>query len=666
MKKMASTNKLNTSRRELRNIGLILLLALVHGLLYIALLPPWQHYDEPNHFEYVWMINTFGRLPQADDHDNEFSRELVASLLDNGFYDSSVEVPELPPAGEKLKTPGYSQLAEPPLYFIFASLPLFLVQSASIENQMYAVRLVSLTLFLISILAGWGVAKELTPDGHSLRWMVPLTMALLPGFVDVMTAVNSDAGAVAVFSLFLWGSVRIVKRGFSIADFLWVTVSAGLAYLTKNTAYFALLLYPVVLMFSVFRGRFRRLAWVITGIISATLLAVSITWGDAAYWYRATSQAEPTRLQDVGVVAGDSALQLNTKAEVTPNWLVPVFQPLPAGVGEKLRGKTVTFGFWIWADEPVEITSPILNTPSQNFSQSIEVGREPKFYAFSVKMPEDAERTWVTLSNRFSSKIQAGIIYYDGLVLVEGERPIHEPPQFNSPDGAVGVWGGQPFINLIRNPSGETAWPRVRPIFDDLGARVLPDNTRPSLILTSIIDWSASNFLYINSAQRLFNTFWAWFGWGHIPLMDGNRFLYQFLLLFTFVVGFGTVIGIVRRRRAIRWDIVLILGMSLIFSWGITWLRGPVYLAVPHIYLPVARHAYPSIISVVLVICFGWLEICYRLDNGLRRISKDREGLLAALNRGLPNNLQYIIFFAIFVVLDLLSVVSIGRYYYVS
>ena len=31
---------------------LLLLVGLVHGLIYVFLVPPWQHYDEFNHFQY--------------------------------------------------------------------------------------------------------------------------------------------------------------------------------------------------------------------------------------------------------------------------------------------------------------------------------------------------------------------------------------------------------------------------------------------------------------------------------------------------------------------------------------------------------------------------------------------------------------------------------------
>ena len=35
---------------------LLVCLSFIRGLLYVSLVPPWGHYDEPTHFEYVWLI----------------------------------------------------------------------------------------------------------------------------------------------------------------------------------------------------------------------------------------------------------------------------------------------------------------------------------------------------------------------------------------------------------------------------------------------------------------------------------------------------------------------------------------------------------------------------------------------------------------------------------
>ncbi|MCZ7552822.1 MAG: hypothetical protein M5U05_09600 [Anaerolineales bacterium] len=42
----------------------ILVLAGISGLVFIFIMPAWQHYDEPNHFEHVWLAANLERLPQ--------------------------------------------------------------------------------------------------------------------------------------------------------------------------------------------------------------------------------------------------------------------------------------------------------------------------------------------------------------------------------------------------------------------------------------------------------------------------------------------------------------------------------------------------------------------------------------------------------------------------
>ena len=91
--------------------------------------------------------------------------------------------------------------------------------------------------------------------------MVPLTLALLPGFVDGMTALNDDVVAVAVFSVFLWGCVRLVRRDFSWVNLLWATAAAILCYFTKSTSFIALPILLVALLFCTLRGRRRKWAW---------------------------------------------------------------------------------------------------------------------------------------------------------------------------------------------------------------------------------------------------------------------------------------------------------------------------------------------------------------------------------------------------------------------
>ena len=649
--------------KDLRSLLLVLFLALVHGLVYVFLVPPWQHYDEPNHFEYVWLAANLDRVPKSGDYNPKMSRQVLKSMLANGFYDRMASAPVIGSPKNKVIIPGYGQLSEPPLYYLFASLPLRLLHSRSIDAQLVAARLVSLVFYLVTVLSAWGIARELVPFGHPLRWMLPLTVVLLPGFTDLMTAVNNDVAAVAVFSLFLWGGVRLILRGFSIIGFLWVVGSAFLAFFTKNTALVAWLLLPVALLFSLLRGKLRRLAWGLLFACMVLVLALGISWGDAAFWYRANSQEQPTRYASDKAVLGDHVLQLDLQAEVTPTWLSPLFQPLPVIDGWELREKTVTLGVWMWAANPIEIPTPSVNTPSISISQLVSVGQEPAFFAFHASLPADAVHTWVAMQ-----KLPSGMkemIFYDGLVLAEGERPIDRPPQFSTQDGSQGEWGDQPFVNFLRNPSAEQAGPRIRPILDNLSAKVLPVNTRLSLVLTSFLDWPAAGNFYLVSARHLFQTFWARFGWGHIPLI-GERYSYWLLAGFTLVALFGCIVGVIRREKGIPWDLIAFMGIGFAAAWGANLARGATTLGLPQQYVPVARHAYPLIIPTVLFLCLGWLEVFYIANSFDRRPLTETAGSQVATSMNSPNLThvyQLVIYFSLLVLLDLASLASIARFF---
>ena len=176
-------------------LGIVLVIALVHGLIYVALIPPWQHYDEPRHFEVAWLAAHHEGLPGAEDYDADLSLAVIESMIENDFYASPKFYPDLE-SGDRVRITGYSQLDEPALYYLLASLPMRFLDPQDVETQLYAGRLVSLVFYLLTVLAAWGTTRELTRIGSAFRWLVPLTVALIPAFTDLMTALNNDAAAV--------------------------------------------------------------------------------------------------------------------------------------------------------------------------------------------------------------------------------------------------------------------------------------------------------------------------------------------------------------------------------------------------------------------------------------------------------------------------------------
>ena len=580
----------------------VLLLALICGTLYLVVVPPWQHYDEPTHFEYAWLIANRQALPQPGDYDQAMRREVAASMLEHDFFRGMTFRPDLAVQDRPVWI-GISELRHAPFYYLLAALPLRLLRHTDITFQLYVARFVSLLLYLLSIWIAARLVGELVPAGHPLRWAVPGIMALLPAYTDLMTAVNNDVGATVVFSLFLWGAVRTIVRGASLPRLLWIVITAALCVWTKNTAAVAVLLAPLALILALARGRWSRWAWIGSGAAAVMALLAVFSWGDAALWYRGTLQETPTGRGIESPPLGRRALALETVAAEPGR---QVNQPLLREDVAALQGQTVTLGAWMWADHPVQIRSPMLFDGRRGVWQAVEVDAAPTFHAFTatVAANADANQARIILRPLLNREQQVtSTVYYDGLVLVAGEQPPDSLPAFDDPQGREGTWGGRPFVNFVRNGSAEAAWPWVRPWVD----KALRKYARrsPAQFLGSVLDWQRTGWVWRASGLNLFQSFWARFGWNHVGLADG---WYWGLGVVTVIGIVGALVTLVRQWRNSSWprkrSVVLLIASGLLV-WGNAFLRSHPIVGKP--FIPGARYAYPVIVPTVLTLTAGLL-----------------------------------------------------------
>lgn len=634
---------------------LILIIAIclgfVHGLIYVFIMPVWQHYDEPTHFEYAWLIANRGRLPSPSDYDLEMRREVALSMMESGFFKPLGFLPDV----NSDKTPAWigpiSQLSNLPLYYILGAIPLRLLNNSEVGVQLIGLRFFSLLLYIILILAAWGIGVELFPAGHSLRFLLPISVALLPGLTDVMTAANNDVAAVTFLSLCLWGCVRLIKRGFGWLRVTGCLLTTGLCLLSKETAYIALPICLLAIIFGLIRGKSQRVVWVLLGLIILVGGMMLVTPDDAADWYRGSSQESPTRQILPEAVDGDYVFSIDSHAEVTPRWSRPVFQPIPYFL--QLRGgdQTFTLGAWIWASQPIEVNTPILGDGHALHKEIVMAGTEPTFYVFTATVKTQTDtRLWVGIDPGVQDQELA--VFYDGLVLVNQPAPLDEPPFISGSNQSQVVWGGQVLENLIRNGSAEQAGLRIVHWADQIGARLLPDRTRPSMILTYVLDWKGASWHYRLTVERLLRTFWGQFGWGHINLIGHRPYRWLGVITVLSVIGFliWTVRRLITGRKGIPWEIALILGLTLLMVWGGTASRGVIYLGNNRLYLPVARYAYPAIVPTMMLLAVGYHELFHWLRHRVRA-----HNLIPVVQMGL-----WMVFF---ISLDVLAVISIFTYY---
>jgi hypothetical protein len=273
---------------------------------------------------------------------------------------------------------------------------------------------------------------------------------------------------------------------------------------------------------------------------------------------------------------------------------------------EALQDKVVTMGAWIWSDQPSTVRGFSLSDGhSMRTASNTELGTSPAFHTITTTVASEVPYIVVSLAPRLTQDGSAQVVYYDGLVLVEGEHPPYPTPRFDGPRGEAGEWAGRSFVNRLRNGSAERTGPYVRPFVD----HVLLRYTRRSAsrFLTSVLDWERTKALYPVVATSLLQSFWARFGWNHIPLPPA---WYWGLAVVTVAGLAGTLVAYLRLRKdpdvRPRAALELLVGAAFLI-WANAVLR--VHPLGARISIPVARYAYPAIVPTALALAGGWWSL---------------------------------------------------------
>lgn len=305
----------------------ILAIGFIHGVIYTFLIPPWQHYDEPTHFEYAWLIANTGKLPQAEAYDSVMRREVAASMIAHGFFDV------LPSPNLLLDKTwiGISQTSERPLYYAVLSLPLMFLKGADVELQLYTTRLMSVFMFLGVLFIAHQLTKELFPNVPELKTMIPLSLTLTPSFVDLMSAVNNDVGATLMFSLFIWLGVRLTSSGVNVTRLILFILGALVCFYTKTTVFVAMLLVIPLISLTFIHTRYpiNLLSLSVFCLYFVFIFLSVFAIGDSAYWYRnllIVQQNKVTREKTLVAVDGQFVLSIQYMPEERRG--LSLYQPL--------------------------------------------------------------------------------------------------------------------------------------------------------------------------------------------------------------------------------------------------------------------------------------------------------------------------------------------------
>ena len=238
-----------------RAIAVLLLGSLLFGLAHIALLPPFEGFDETAHYSYIQQVAETGRWPR---HGDKMSRDIddylrVAPSATHGpwtYRAFFAAPPDLVAAGRRAVharpakarrfAPGAIdnwQAQHPPLYYAILA-PAYLVSTSwSLGGQLLLLRALSYLIAWAGLCIVTIAALRAFPD-RRIAMLLPLGAAMwptiLPGWFPEMGRLGNDS-LVVPFAAFTFILLYRVTLSHALRDYALLGIVLGFALLTKAT-----------------------------------------------------------------------------------------------------------------------------------------------------------------------------------------------------------------------------------------------------------------------------------------------------------------------------------------------------------------------------------------------------------------------------------------------
>lgn len=219
----------------------ILALALLHGILYASLMPPWGLVDEEQHFHYVQHLVEERAIPVVGA--TMLSPEIIDSAFDTERWAHFgwPAPPSRDPLDMGLEGHSYEGY-QPPLYYALMA-PLYRILPGSVLDKLYALRWASVALSLLSVFIVYRVGRLLAGSYPALPYLAALLMAVIPERTGAVSRVNNDVALEVAAAALVWICAVIGLRGITWQRSLLLGALFGLTLLAKVSG--ALLVIPV-------------------------------------------------------------------------------------------------------------------------------------------------------------------------------------------------------------------------------------------------------------------------------------------------------------------------------------------------------------------------------------------------------------------------------------
>ena len=292
-------------------LWLLLAVTLVRGLIYTAIVPPWQAPDEPYHFLSAHSPH-IQRLPDVESNWQQLQTEIIASLVQFRFWDTVVFVPAVSGQDDVYRyLPRGLQATSQPItpraftYHLLSPL-LRVVEGQGVTFQLYWARVLSVMINMGVVAVAFGIAQLLFRGESFGTLLLPLSIVLLPTHTGMMAAVNEANPAELLISVAIFWMMLAVVRGFRWHLLVLVAVFTALGVAAKPTTFFFV---PVLVLLLVIYGWRKIPGWWKLLIVP---VGVAFLYGIAQFSHRFESLFRQTLRRATGPQSGVFAANLKT------------------------------------------------------------------------------------------------------------------------------------------------------------------------------------------------------------------------------------------------------------------------------------------------------------------------------------------------------------------
>jgi hypothetical protein len=218
-----------------RPLLVLLALAVVQTLAWSILLPPLQGADEIGHVAYVQRMVETRSIPwfpggNPGDPRPSYSTEADTAARWGGVLEVLLNPAARPPGSpvaERLwrdadaplthkdrANGGYSSsMVNPPLYYLYDSIPYAATDSLSFFDRVFAMRIFNLPLVIAVVWLTWLIAGELLGKRRWPQTLATAAVALNPQLMQLTGVVNPDIMLAAIWIAFFYLAIMAIRHG---------------------------------------------------------------------------------------------------------------------------------------------------------------------------------------------------------------------------------------------------------------------------------------------------------------------------------------------------------------------------------------------------------------------------------------------------------------------